>query len=197
MKSTFEELWQKIKEESQDLLPVRIVYHGTRCPQETIESHGLRFDEKFLVGKIKEICEYLTIDFDDWRSKIKKVSFNSRLIRLIQGQLDKGRVIWVTEDFDNAVSYSTRNPEIIYDAILSMVRYKYPRRWWRKSWEEKTELLVKEILSMIGTPKVIEIDALKVGVSRKGHFSRVNIPLGYKCVPTDAIIKIHSVGGDK
>lgn len=110
------------------------VYHGTRCSTEIIKERGLIYDKEFLLEKTKEFCQELGVDFDTWRNSTKPFPPGKQVVDRMLGIGRPGRCqIFVTCRFEHAASYATRNPEILWDVIRSIMHFKYPRRrsvWW-------------------------------------------------------------------
>lgn len=164
-----------------------LVFHGTRCPRDVIEKEGIEYDKEFLIQKTKDFCVDLGVDFDIW--SLAKAPFPSggSIMSRLTGSRSPGRCqIFVTNRFEHALSYATRNPEILWYAIRSIIHFKYPRRWSAKFYSEMEETIVR-LLSVIGVPKVVVINAKHPSI---GGLARTNQTTKSGLVPPDAIVEI-------
>lgn len=163
------------------------VYHGTRCSTDTIEESGLVYDKEFLLEKTKEFCRELCVDFDVWRNSTNPFPPGKKVVDRMLGVGRPGRCqIFVTCRFEHAASYAIRNPEILWDAVRSIMHFKYPRRRSDR-WYKEIEHTVEVLLGSIGTPKVVVIDAKHPDVDA---IERTNQILKHGYVPVDAILEV-------
>jgi len=193
--TSVEKLIRLVRDETKDepIKYVDTVYHGTRCPTEILRTKGLVYDKDFLVNFARRIARDLNIDFDQWikSGRNQTLSGHSVYTSMIGTEYNEYRArIWVTANFENAKSYARRNPEIIYDVVISMMMFKFPRRDGDKFFDEIHQLQ-KRFLGLIGKPKVVVIDARKIGL--KVTESHCNCPLNDSPlgdVPVEAIKEI-------
>ena len=163
------------------------VYHGTRCPTEIIEERGLVYDKEFLLEKTKEFCRELDVNFDVWRNSPKPFPSGKSVVDRMLGISRSGRCqIFVTCRFEHAASYATRNPEILWDVIRSIMHFKHPRKR-SDQWYKEIEHIVKVLLESIGSPKVVVIDAKHPDIDA---IARTNQTLKHGYVPINAILEV-------
>jgi len=182
---------EDIRREMSSRKPLEFVYHGTRCPMGLIMEDGLRYDKEYLEKKVRDFCRYFNVNFRSWSNSTKYSPSGQSVMNELLGLGSKKYrcQIWVSEDFENAASYSRRNPEILWMAIDSILKFKNPRRSSKK-WQKYVEDMKDNLLSRIGPRKVVTIDAQHPSIQVKyGN----NALTKEGSVPPEAIIGVQFV----
>lgn len=157
------------------------VYHGTRAPLFDI-SQGLRYPgEDQMLALIERGMQEVGLSYTDWIFHQEKFVRERRLCILNKMRRPTRKVIWTTTNLETAWSYARRSPELVSEAV----REEYLRLHWRRknAGREASDLSLKAV-EWVGDPKVVVLDALKIG-ARGGH----NEPTLAE-IPSSAIVGI-------
>lgn len=162
--------------------PPDFVYHGTRTPAWVIKTHGLRYPGvDYLLNLIQKSLESVGLSYNDWYENQKKMTASGKLCMLREINQSYRQVVWVTDNVENAWSYAMHSPEAVSEAVRSEIYRLHGRK---KNIVDIANKQTRQSLEWIGTPRVIVLDAKKLGVHRG-----CNHPL-CEMVPQEAIVDI-------
>ena len=164
---------------------IEYMYHGTRAPKERLYSEGIRpLSSEEAWSLIREALGHFGVDEETWRRR--GIAYDS-----IKRRFDfAGKMVWVTDSFDNAVSYARRAPETISVAIEDILKVKYG--YYRLRNEARVTAMRARISAQtkfylsrkFGPPKVVKLDVRNMGLT-----GGVNVPIG-EFVPPDRILDV-------
>lgn len=174
-----------------------LVYHGTRAPLHELETIGITFPtkEQFL-SMIKKVMSYAGLDYNKWlENDIRRTKKGDLTTHWEMEQSYRSKSgIWVTNNEQTAKNYAMRNPEQVWSAVrwayIDQRRLSFKKAQTAFEVADNIKQFTTQAMDAMGTPKVVTIDAKKIGLSEP---IGLNCPTGLRIIPPEAIIDIREL----